>query len=115
MIVAIGRIAFKPGTSRLAFYWHTLRSLIQVKRDPGCTASRLHRENRDTFWSFSLWKSREDMLRYRNRGAHLAAMRKTKQITSSAQFHHYEADALPTVEDGMRRFTEGRASSGRAG
>jgi hypothetical protein len=106
MLVSIGRIRLSPANSRLWFLWYGAPAYLQAKWADGAVYTSARREDSHTFWSLSVWVSREGMLAYRNSGSHLRVMRMSQARGARVDFRHWHADVVPTWDDAMRRLTE---------
>ncbi len=78
------------------FQWHGMLSTFQYKKARGLVDVKIWNEKGRVFYVLSCWQSREDMLAYRNRGAHLNAMKATKKLgeADSISFMAYSEPSL---------------------
>lgn len=58
----------------LLFQWHVLRSRQQARQSIGLLSMRLWQSRGTNFHTLTTWESKEDMLQFRNHGAHRLAM-----------------------------------------
>ena len=106
MHVSIGRLRLRPGSKRLQFLWHGALAYLQVKRAPGVVHASVRREGSHTLWSLSVWASPDAMLAYRNSGSHLRAMQIARELNAQVEFRHWQANAVPSMDEAMRRLKE---------
>ncbi len=62
------------------FQWHGMLSIFQYKKAKGLVDVKIQNEKGRVFYVLSCWQTKEDMLAYRNKGAHLKAMKATKKL-----------------------------------
>ena len=106
MHVSIGRLRLPPRSKRLRFLWHGALAYLQAKRAPGVVHASVRREGGHTLWSLSVWTSPDAMLAYRNSGSHLRAMQIARELNAQVEFRHWQSDAVPSMEESMRRLSE---------
>jgi heme-degrading monooxygenase HmoA len=82
------------------------RAVDQLKKTEGVKHHSLKMQNPVTYWTLTAWESRELMLKYRNSGDHLEAMKMTKQMTNNAQAAGWEGDAVPSWKDAMKELEQ---------
>lgn len=102
--VSLGRIRLKPGASQLRFLWHTVSATLQARLASGNVHVSTQGEGGVTYWSMSVWDSKDAMLRYRNSGSHRRAMRASRALAERVDFRHWEADAIPDWAEARRSF-----------
>lgn len=74
--------AFRPEgiLAKLAFQMHAVASFIQANKAPGLIKAENFSPEKGIRCTLTHWKSQEDMLNYRNNGAHLKAMKKSGKL-----------------------------------
>jgi hypothetical protein len=106
MLVSVGRIRLKPDASFWRFFWHSLCVYLQARRAAGIVRASVRRQDARTYFSMSVWKTREAMLAYSTTGSHLQAMKISKELATRIDFRHWQADAVPSWETALHRFAE---------
>ncbi len=73
------------------FQWHGMLSTFQYKKARGLVDVKIWNKKGRVFYVLSCWQTKEDMLAYRNRGAHLNAMKATRKLgkADSVSFFSY--------------------------
>jgi heme-degrading monooxygenase HmoA len=79
------------------FQWHGMLSTFQYKKAKGLVDVNIWNEERRVFYVLSCWQTKEDMLVYRNRGAHLRAIKASHKL-GQAQVVSFVSYAQPTLE-----------------
>ena len=100
--ISIGRILLKKETSRWRFFWYSGLSFLQARFSPGIVHASLYGDGSNTYWSMSIWRSREAMMKYRNSGRHRRAMQVSAQLAERIDFRHWEFDSLPDRRKTLR-------------
>jgi hypothetical protein len=95
------------------FFFQAMRSGRQAAAADGNLATRLLREQRNTFWTLTSWSSEAAMKAFMHSGVHGPVMRKLLHWCDEASMDHWtqESDELPTwpqVHTRMQR--DGRRS-----
>ena len=85
-------VRFLPG-----FGWYAWRSTQQVKRSAGFLIGALLPDREWTFWTMTVWESREAMLMSMTSGAHKQAMVKLLDWCDEASVAHWEQEDLELV------------------
>jgi len=90
----------KPATLKGCFLllYHIFRVRQQLKSAPGLIKMDFNREWR----TLTVWKTAEDMKAFRNRGAHLNAMKYTAKI-GKAYTTTWEVDRFPTWPEAIEK------------
>ena len=57
-------------------------------------------------FTLSAWESTEDMERFVHSGAHLEAMKHTKELASELRFYNYDAAAMPRWDEAKKLLSE---------
>lgn len=81
------------------FFVITYRAFRQAKNSPGIVQLKI---NPFSLRTLTAWKSREDMINFRNNGAHLEAMKQSAKFGKIDSFT-WDAESLPTWADAMRK------------
>ena len=77
------------------FLWHVYKINRQIRSAEGFIKFKTYNKGLWGNYTISSWKSREDMLLFRNNGAHKKAMDALKQVSSEAYFAHAEMSSFP--------------------
>lgn len=97
---------------RLKKWWHyfplsyrAMKITLQMRKEPGLVAMK------NTGWGYlhytlSAWETPEDLKRFARRGAHLDAMKKSRDIASEVGTYTYEGDGLPDWKTAKARVME---------
>jgi hypothetical protein len=99
--VSVTRLRVRSLWFLLPFSLVTRRSRDQLLRSPGFIEGRLTIEFPFAFWTMTIWKSQDDMRRFRNAPPHLEAMRRLPQWCDEASYIHWEQRdmQLPPVNE----------------
>ena len=111
--VSITRLRVRAWRFLPAFLLHALRSARQSARAEGNLATRLLREQRNTFWTVTGWTSEAAMKKFMLAGIHRKAMRKLPEWCDEAAVAHWaqESEEMPGWQEAWRRLeSEGRPS-----
>jgi hypothetical protein len=114
--ISLTRLRLRSARFLLPFFWHTWRSLRQVRRAAGFHAGRMARDTHGGYWTVTMWDDLDAMRAYRNDGAHMAAMPKLIAWCDEASVAHWRHDgpALPDGDDMLARMRAlGRVSKVR--
>lgn len=57
-------------------------------------------------FTLSAWESVEDMERFVHSGAHLEAMKHTRELASELRFYNYDAAAMPAWDEAKKLLAE---------
>lgn len=96
MIVSITKLERKNIWVLPRFFKHVFRINKQLKSSKCVKFATSGKGN--CSYTKSLWHNEEEMMEFVTSGAHLAAMKDIKKISSSTKVKHFEADALPKWE-----------------
>ena len=99
MIISTTKFKLKKLSLYGQFFIDTYRVVKQVKKAGGAVHLKI---NPISLRTITVWKTREQMLKFRNSGAHLHAMKKSKsfgEITSVT----WESDVIPTWQEAIAR------------
>lgn len=92
MIVSVTRLHIRSVRHLPIFAWLTLRSHFQIKKSNGLIKSSYQKEGFFTYWTMSIWESADDMKAFRNRSAHLEAMKRSRQLADELQYVRFEVE-----------------------
>ena len=104
MLISITRFHLKNLWLYPSFFLDTYRVVKQVRRSEGCIHMRI---KPFTLYTLTVWKSADDMHKFRNSGAHLQAMKESGgygKIESSS----WEADSIPDWSESIGKLSEHR-------
>lgn len=106
MIVSVTRLHLLKKRKLIVFLWHTFKSFRQAKRAPGIIDAAVDKEGWHTFWTMTVWNSKEDMMRYRKSGNHLRAMKVSKAISKKIDYLHWEIKKEPSFKDAKQHLKQ---------
>lgn len=88
-----------------AFMRASNASAAQARQAPGYLGGRLLADVGLTFWTLTLWDSEQAMRQWRNRGAHLGAMRQSSSLVREADVARWRQvdSTLPSWREVGRR------------
>ncbi|MEK6482271.1 hypothetical protein WJR50_32325 [Catalinimonas sp. 4WD22] len=52
-------------------------------------------------YTLTAWENKESMMRFRNNGAHLQAMKVIGKLSNAYGSYHYEADSIPSWKEAL--------------
>ncbi len=78
------------------FSWHNWFTIRQTARTPGFIGGKLLAENRNTYWTMTLWEKPAAMRLLRDQGAHKRVMPRINDWCDEAAAVHWE-QASPTL------------------
>jgi heme-degrading monooxygenase HmoA len=90
-----------------------LRSTSQIRKAAGFERGALLNDRNWTFWTLTVWDSRQNMRQYMTTGSHKVAMPKLMRWCDEASVAHWEQESAetPTWEEAEERMrTTGRPS-----
>ncbi|GAA0878368.1 hypothetical protein GCM10009119_13360 [Algoriphagus jejuensis] len=64
-----------------------------------------------THYTMALWENEADLKSFAQSGAHLEAMKKTKEIAKEVRTYTYESQKLPSWEEAIRLLEKGKVYS----
>ena len=102
MYVSITHFKVKSLWALPLFQWHAFTSYGQANRSLGIISSEAWPEKGRVFCTLTLWESKEDMLKFRNSGAHLKAMKISRKLGEGIT-HGWETDELPDKNEALAR------------
>ncbi len=83
------------------FQWHAFRSGSQAYRSKGLIHMQAWNAGGMDFCTLTCWESEEDMLEYRNAGAHLMAMKLSRKM-GKGYTAGWESEVMPNRETGRK-------------
>ncbi len=98
MIITATAFKLKSWHLYFEFFIDTYRVVKQVRASGGIVKMKIKPVSLKTI---TAWKTKEDMLNFRNSGAHLHAMRKSSSYGSIVSVT-WEADTLPTWKSAVK-------------
>lgn len=96
MYVSVTLLRVKSLRAMPAFMKHVLAINKQMKSTNGLLQFRAGNRWLVNNYTFSVWNSKEDMMRFITSRAHLQAMKETKNIASLAISKGFETDEIPS-------------------
>ncbi|MEV0097024.1 DUF3291 domain-containing protein [Streptomyces sp. NPDC050738] len=94
----------------LRFFAKAPGIMLQIRKAPGAYGVTLRaRPLRRTFWTLSVWESKEALYRFAGTGAHRAGVRAVRGLMSDSTFTYWAAntDDVPLGwEEALRRLDE---------
>lgn len=102
-MISIGEFTLKKITLLPAF----LKLSNQIKEEALSSTGVLHVELKNigikTFYSFTAWKTMEEMKAFAQSNIHLKAVKNVADYASATQMLYFESDNLPSIEEAMDR------------
>jgi len=102
MIITATRFHLNSWFSYLKFLVVTYRVVLQARESTGQIYMKVHPIR---LRGLTAWKSRENMVAFRNNGAHLEAMKQSAQFGNIFSYT-WEADALPSWKASIATFED---------
>ncbi len=94
MIVSITRLHLRSVRSLPAFTRLTLQAHRQIHKTPGLLRTSYRKEGLLTYWTLSIWESEEQLRTFRNNGAHLEAMKRSRQLADELQYIRFSTETV---------------------
>lgn len=108
MKIVITSIELKSIWKYFKLTYLAMHIVRQTKNEKGFLTMKSRGFGRLHF-TLSAWETAEDMKRFVNSGAHLEAMKRTKELANELRFYNYESDSLPGWEEAKNTlFEKGR-------
>mmetsp|Transcript_25195 Transcript_25195/g.43507 ORF Transcript_25195/g.43507 Transcript_25195/m.43507 type:complete len:114 (-) Transcript_25195:529-870(-) len=105
MVVVVTYIKLK-GISRLfRFFSLTSKVVQQLQSSQGLLAYQLAGVVRE-FYTITAWENSEAMKQFARSGAHLEAMKRSREIADEGRTYMYEAEAIPSWPEANRLLVE---------
>lgn len=99
VIVAITGIKAFNLFTLTRFWWYAIPSKLQVGSAEGILHSEL--QQRESYHhTFTIWESRQAMLKYVHSGSHLEAMKNHSRI-GTGKVYSYETSSIPTFDEAV--------------
>ncbi len=89
--VSVTGLRLKGPLNVFRFFWHAIPSKAQADRAKGCLRAEVKALD-GMQHTLTVWDSRQDMLLYRNNGAHLKAMKVFRKIATGRIYGFEHAD-----------------------
>ena len=89
---------------------HNTQIFKQLAGADGNLSYAARPQNPYVYWTITTWDSRESMMKFRNSGAHLEAMKELRNIASKAKSGHWEADEKPGWKEAWIMMLENMSS-----
>ncbi|WP_053365734.1 DUF3291 domain-containing protein [Bacillus sp. FJAT-27245] len=96
MFISVTRLHLKGKRKLPSFFLHTIKSIMQSRKAEGLVFSSFNKEGWDTYWTLTVWESKEHMMVYRNNGSHLKAMKISRNIADKLELVNWEAESIPS-------------------
>ena len=112
-LVSITRLRVRSWRYLPAFVIYALRSARQANRSGGSIGVSIMRENRNTFWTRTVWENEGAMRSFMLSGVHRRVMPRLLEWCDEASIVHWlqESAELPSWDEAHRRMQqEGRRS-----
>lgn len=112
-VVAVTRLRVRSWHYLPAFFVQAFRSARQAAKADGNLVTRLLRDQRNTFWTNTIWNNAEAMRAYMLAGVHRQVMGKLANWCDEAALVHWTQDGaeFPTWEEACQRLkNDGRPS-----
>jgi len=112
-VVSITRLRVRSWRFLPIFFLYALRSARQAARSEGSLAAKLLRDDRNTFWTATIWENEANMKSFMLAGIHRRAMPKLLNWCDEAALVHWtqQGNELPTWSEACVRLQrEGRRS-----
>ncbi len=102
MIISTTQFKLKKWTLYGQFFIDTYRVVKQVRQ----AGSVVHMKIKPfSLRTITAWKTQEDMLRFRNHGSHLQAMKKSRSFGQIASVT-WESDTIPTWQEAIKKLQD---------
>jgi hypothetical protein len=98
-LISVTRIRIRSIWLMPKFIWFSIKSLKQARKSNGIIEARVFNDARLTYWTCSIWESKEQMLGYMKSGAHKKAMPHLQHWCNEARTGHtiIEGSAFPSA------------------
>lgn len=100
MLISITELQCKSIWKLPKFIIHSSRAAKQVKLAKGNIYNKVWNKGLTGF-TYTAWESKEDMLAFRNSGAHKKAMPAINKLATRYRNTNWQADEFPTVEQAL--------------
>ena len=99
MIASTTKYTIRNLPAFLMFSFLSLKSIAQANTSNGLVAIKIRVRD---FRTLTIWKSKEDMIAFRNSGFHQQAMINSNKLGSN-QSHSWETDRIPTWQEAIAK------------
>mmetsp|Transcript_1943 Transcript_1943/g.1834 ORF Transcript_1943/g.1834 Transcript_1943/m.1834 type:complete len:142 (+) Transcript_1943:131-556(+) len=103
--VSVTSLLIKNILAAPKFVYYTMPAMREAQKAPGilyCTGTGY----KGLQMTITVWESKEKMRDYYKGGAHLAAMKSLKDVSSYAKIHGYFTDEMPTDSSALDEWKE---------
>jgi quinol monooxygenase YgiN len=94
-------------------FWHffefamtSARSMKQAKKSTGCVYAAVSNKGWKIGYTLTVWKNKEQMLEFRNTGAHKEAMSKIRKLSHQYKTLQWESTEQPGWQEARTRLAE---------
>ncbi|MGY5353741.1 hypothetical protein [Wenyingzhuangia sp. IMCC45467] len=102
VIVSIGEFKLKKLTLLPEFLKLSKQIYNQAQKSKGNLKSQLHNKGIKTFYSFTHWENKDDMLIFVHSGFHGKALQETQRLCKEVSFLHYEFNELVDLKTAIK-------------
>lgn len=102
MFVSITQLKLKSLLKFPKFMVMNFKVVKQLKDAPGLIKQDMRATNPYTYWTLTVWDSKESMLKFRNNGAHLDAMKNISTVAKKTKAGSWQSDAVPGWKEAMQ-------------
>jgi heme-degrading monooxygenase HmoA len=106
MYVTVTQLELKSISKIFKFFKHTFAVQNQMKSAPGLLKQQTKAKNPYVYLTLTAWDNKENMMRFRNSGAHLEAMKNIGNMAKKAKSAYWESDELPNWKMADRKIKE---------
>lgn len=103
MFVSVTYLRIKNIFLLISFFYFVFKIRGQLKTSTGLLHYSLKGKGMLDYYTLSVWKSKEDMLSFRNSGEHINAMQKINFFAHTFSFVNFESNNIPTWEEALRK------------
>lgn len=90
--VSVTRLRLKRFWNLPAFLWFSVRSVLQARGSEGNMDVETLMERARVFWTVTVWRTKADMLAFRDSGAHTRVMTRLARWCDEAAHVHWEQE-----------------------
>jgi Domain of unknown function (DUF3291) len=94
-------------------FWHffefaitSARSMKQAKKSAGCIYAVANNKGWKIGYTLTAWENKEQMLQFRNTGAHKEAMSKIRKLSQQYKTLQWESDKQPNWQEARIRLAD---------
>ncbi|WP_067726794.1 hypothetical protein [Oceanobacillus damuensis] len=99
MFISVTRLHLKGKRKLPRFFVYTIKSIIQSRKADGLKFSSFNKEGWVTYWTLTVWESKEHMKVFRNNGNHLKAMKISRNIADELESVNWDAETIPDWDE----------------